>query len=75
MLVDDVIAHGVYQVSLAQTGPAVNKEGIIGLARLVGYGKGGGVSELVATPDDEVGEGVGGAEAVEGDLLRRLGRR
>src|SRR5450631_2241524 len=45
------------QVSLPETGAAVDEEGVVGPAWALGHGRGSGRRELVALRDDVVGEG------------------
>ena len=54
----DGVADGKQQVGLAETGVAVDKEGIVGLARIVRNRHGGGVGEAVGVAHDEVVKGV-----------------
>ena len=60
-----VVADGLEQVRLAQTGIAVDKEGIEGGARRFRGGQRGGVRETVRRADDE---------GVEGELRVEVGR-
>ena len=54
----DGVGDGVQQMGLAQAGLAVDKQGIIALARVVGHRPGGGVGELVGGAHHEALEGV-----------------
>ena len=53
-----VVADGVQQVGLAESGVAVHQERVVGLARRLGDGDRGGVGEPVGGPDHEGLEGV-----------------
>ena len=52
-----VVADGVEQVGLAETGVAVNEEGVVGTAGRFRHGLGGGVRQAVRRGGDEVLEG------------------
>ena len=67
-----VVPDGVEQVRLAQSGVAVDEEGVVGLRRCLGDRDRRGVREPVARPDDEGVEGVLGIEPGELDLLGEL---
>ena len=54
----DVVSDGVQQVGLAESGVAVDQQRVVGLARGLGDGDGGGVREPVRRADDEGLEGV-----------------
>ncbi len=53
-----VVAHGVEQVGLAQTGVAVDEQRVVGRRRLLGHRHGRSVGEAVRRPDHELLEGV-----------------
>ena len=83
---DDRVADRVHQVRLAEADPAVQEERVVGVARALGDGQGGGVGQAVGRADDEVGERVarvevGGAALaadpgrLDAHLLGRGGRR
>jgi hypothetical protein len=58
-----VVADGVQEVGLAETGVAVDEERVVGLRGSLGDGDGGRVRESVGLTDDEVVERVLGVEA------------
>jgi hypothetical protein len=58
-----VVAGGMQQVSLAQTGFAPDEEWVVGPCRRFGDGQGRGVGETVRRTDDEGVEGVSPVEA------------
>ena len=63
VVVVHVVTDRVQQVGLAEPRVAVDEQGVVGLARLLGDGDGGGVREPVALTDDERVERVLGVEA------------
>src|SRR3954451_2768877 len=63
-----VVSDGVQQVGLAEPGPAVDEERVVGLAGELGHGEGGSVAEAVSATDHELLEGV---LRVEAALLHR----
>ena len=64
-----VVADGVEEVGLAQTGLAVDEERVVGLGRGLGDGDGRGIGEAVARADDEGVEGVLRVQPGQLDLL------
>ena len=54
----DGVADGQQQVRFPEAGIAVDEKGIVGLARILRHGDGGGVGEAVGVADDEVVKGV-----------------
>ena len=66
--VADVVADGVQQVGLAQTGVAVDQQWVVGLAGCLGHGDGRRVREAVGRADHE---GLEGVLRVEPGLGRR----
>ena len=62
----DVVGDRVEQVGLADAGRAVEEQGVVGLAGLLGDGESGGVGEAVAVADDELVEGVFGMQRAAG---------
>ena len=77
------VGDGVEQVGFAQAGLAVNKQGIVGPARLLGHLLGGGVGKAVGGAHYEALEGVallvlsggGGGGALGGIGLPLLGEK
>jgi hypothetical protein len=69
IILDNVISNGVKEVSLSETNASVDEQGVVVFSREVGYGQGGGMSELIARPNDE---GLKGIARVEPILLHRL---
>jgi hypothetical protein len=65
----DVVADGVQEVRLAEPGPAVDEERVVGLAGQLRDGERGGVGETVAAADDELLEGVLRIQARIGQLF------
>ena len=61
------------QVGLPQAGAAVDEEGVIGLAGLLGDAPGGGVGQAVSVADDEGVKGVAGVKGEVG-IPTALGR-
>ena len=55
---EDVVPDRLHQVGLAESGVAVDEEGVVDLAGGLGDGVGGGGGELVRLSDDEVVERV-----------------
>ncbi len=60
LLVEDFLADGLQQVGLAQPDAAVDEQRVVGGARLIGHGHGGGVGELIVRAGDEIIEAVVG---------------
>jgi hypothetical protein len=58
---EDVVGDGLHQVGLAESGSAVEKEGVVVFAGRLRDGLGGGGGELVRFSDDKVVERVSGA--------------
>ena len=68
MVLADLVGDGVHQVGLAQTGGAVDEQGVVVHARLFCHGGAGSVGELVGAAHDEGIEGVFIVCALEGVL-------
>ena len=58
------VADGVQEMRLSEADAAINEEGVINLARVVGDGEARSVCELIACPDDKVLESILGLEEV-----------
>ena len=76
----ELVGDGIEQMGLAQAGLAVDKEGVVAVARIFGHGQGGGVGEFVGGAHHEALEGVvlgaghegrvGGGPGIGGELLQ-----
>ena len=72
VVVVDGVGDGVKQVGLAQAGLAVDEQGVIAVARVVGHRPGGGVGKFVGRAHHEPLEGIllrAGEKAALGGLL------
>jgi hypothetical protein len=67
----EVVTDGVEEVGLAKAGTAVNEQGVVGLAGILGDGLSSGAGELVGGAGNEGSEGIPG---VEGRARRGGGR-
>jgi hypothetical protein len=76
LMLADVLRDRLQEVGLAESGAAVDEEGVVGLRRSLGYGEGGGVREAVRRADHERVEGVLRVEPTDERFAARLlGRR
>src|SRR5439155_12454912 len=70
-----VVADRMKEVGLAEPGPAVDEERVVGLAGLLRHGEGGPVSEAVSVADDELPERIAWVEVLaQPTSVRRGGR-
>ena len=60
----DVTGDGIEKVGFAQTGLAVDKQGVIGTGRFLRYGIGGRMGKLVAAAHDEALKSVVGIDGI-----------
>jgi hypothetical protein len=70
-IMENVVSNSVEQVSLPQSHPSIDKEGIIVFRWKIGDGKTGRIGKLVTCPDDKIIEGILGVEHRNG-LMRPL---
>jgi hypothetical protein len=54
---EDAVADGVHEVGLAESDAAVQEQGVVGAARVLGHLEGAGARKLIALALDETLEG------------------
>src|ERR1700741_3946579 len=67
------VPGGGHEVGLAHAHAAVEEERVVGFRRLLGYGAGTGMSELIGFSDDKAFKGVAGLELVVAALEVEFG--
>lgn len=74
MILPDLVADGVHQMGLAQSGIAEQEEGVVGEGRIVGHGHGRRLGKPVGIPHHEIVKGVAGRKVGDKGLLGKGGR-